>query len=182
MVGDYMGKKKAIKSNKSDLSRQHQKIKDSYSDSNFSMKRIFVVILVIVIVLAFFYLLTIGILNKKSKTSVTSNTAIQYREILAGTSFTQQEKEYLVFYYDSKAEDADDNYSLIAKYSENKDKVYMYVVDLSEGLNRDCLSDGDNPDATNASELKINKTTVIRFKNGKILDYITDNIEDYLNK
>ena len=48
----------------------------------------------------------------------------------------------------------------------------MYTVDLSEGLNRDYRSDVSNSNATNASELKISGTTLVHFKNGKIVEYI----------
>lgn len=177
-----MGKNKTAKSSVKDLRSQHQKINNQYSSINLSIKSIIIVIVVIIIVLALFYFLTIGILNKKSKIKVSSNTAIQYKEILAGESFTQSDKEYLVFYYDSAADDATSNYDLITNYSEKNGDVYMYIVDLSEGLNKDYRSDEANKDAKNASELKINTTTLIRFKNGKIVEYITDNIEEYLNK
>ena len=58
----------------------------------------------------------------------------------------------------------------------------IYTVDLSEGLNRDYQSDVSNSNATNASELKISGTTLVHFRNGKIVEYITDNISEYLNK
>ena len=181
MVGDYMGKNKSTKSKKTDLRREHQKINTSYNNS-LSVKSILVVITVIIVVLALFYLLTIGILNKKSKTNVLNNASIQYREILAGEVFDQSDKEYLVLFYDSKADDASDTYSLVTNYNEKKPKIFMYIVDLAEGLNRNCRSDRDNDQAQNVDELKISKTTLIRFKNGKITDYITDNIKDYLDK
>ena len=58
----------------------------------------------------------------------------------------------------------------------------MYTVDLSEGLNRDYRSDVSNSNVTNASELKISGTTLVHFKDEKIVEFITDNISEYLNK
>ena len=136
-----MGKNKTKKTNTKDLRGQHKKIERQYNSGSFSLSSLIKVVLVIFLVLLIFYFLTVGILNKKSKTIVSNNASIQYREILAGESF-----------------------------------------DLSEGLNRDYRSDVSNSNATNASELKISGTTLVHFKDGKIVEFITDNISEYLNK
>ncbi len=177
-----MSKHKTSKIGADNLRRQHEKIQSNYANDNLSLKRIFIVVLVILIILALFYLLTVGILNKKTKVKLDNNTTIQYKEILAGTTFSQKQEEYLVFFYDSEADDAKDNYDLVSQYSEKNSKLFMYVVDLAEGLNRNCISDTDNFVAKDSSELKISRTTVLKIKNGEIVDYVVDNIENYLNK
>lgn len=177
-----MGKNKTKKTNTKDLRGQHKKIERQYNSGSFSLSSIIKVVLVILLVLLIFYFLTVGILNKKSKTSVSNNASIQYREILAGESFDLSDNEYYVFYYDSTSANADEEYALVTNYNEKNKKVFMYTVDLSEGLNRDYRSDVSNSNATNASELKISGTTLVHFKDGKIVEYITDNISEYLNK
>ena len=82
-----MGKNKTKKTNTKDLRGQHKKIERQYNSGSFSLSSIIKVVLVILLVLLIFYFLTVGILNKKSKTSFSNNASIQYREILAGESF-----------------------------------------------------------------------------------------------
>ena len=63
----------------------------------------------------------------------------------------------------------------ITMYSIVKDKakIPVYKVDISKGENASCVSDTSNPNAKNASELKINDITLIRITNGKIAKYIS---------
>ena len=93
-----MGKNKTKKTNTKDLRGQHKKIERQYNSGSFSLSSIIKVVLVILLVLLIFYFLTVGILNKKSKTIVSNNESIQYREILAGESFDLSDNEFYVFY------------------------------------------------------------------------------------
>ena len=58
-------------------------------------------------------------------------------------------------------------------------KLPVYKVDMSKSENALFKSEESNPKAKDASELKINDVTVIKFKNNKIAEYITgvENIE-----
>lgn len=175
-----MGKKKNTQRNKN-LKKQHEKIDKQYEGENITVKKIIIVVLVIAAFFGIFYLLTIGILKKQSKTSTLSNTSIQYSEILAGESFTQNKKEYLVFFYNSNEDDAEKNHELISNYREKENSLPLYTVDMSEGLNKNYKSEDENRDVSAAADLKINKTTIIHIKDGKNIEYITENIEEYLN-
>lgn len=175
-----MGKKKNNQKNKN-LKKQHQKIDRQYEGENLTLNKVITIIVVIGAMIGLFYLLTVGILKKQSKASRVSNTSIQYTEILAGESFTQNKKEYLVFFYNSKDESAEENHELISKYREKEDALTLYTVDMNEGLNKNYRSEEDNYEAKDASELKISKTTVIHIKDGKVEEYITDDIKGFLN-
>ena len=120
-----MGKNKTKKTNTKDLRGQHKKIERQYNSGSFSLSSIIKVVLVILLVLLIFYFLTVGILNKKSKTSVSNNASIQYREILAGESFDLSDNEYYVFYYDSTSANADEEYALVTNYNEKNKKVFL---------------------------------------------------------
>ncbi len=174
-----MGKRNKGKRNKN-LRKQHEKIDRQYEGENVTAKKIIIVIVVIAAIFGLFYLLTIGILKKQSKTSRTSNTSIQYSEILAGESFTQNKKEYYVFFYNLDEESSEENHTIISSYRDKKDTLPLYTVDMSEGLNKNFKSEEDNSEASNASELKISKTTVIHIKDGKNVEYITEDIKNYL--
>ncbi|MBR4618244.1 MAG: hypothetical protein IKO49_02960 [Bacilli bacterium] len=170
------------KNNRTKLSKEHKKIMEQYETENLSVKKVIIVIVTIILMFGVFYLLTIGILRKKPKTTFVSNASIQYSEILAGESFTQNEKEYLVLFYDSTKEDSEKNHTIIANYKSKKNGLTIYTVDMHEGLNKNYTSASeDNINAKEASELKISKTTLIHFKDNKIIEYITENIEQYLN-
>ena len=173
-----MAKKKRNQKNKES---HYNRINSEYDTESISVKKIIIIILVFAAIFGVFYLLTIGILNKKDKKTSINNASIQYTEILAGESFTQNKSEYLVFFYDSSKEDVDTNHTLISNYRDKKDALTMYTVDMHEGLNKNYRSDSeDNNEATSASELKISKTTIIHIKKGKIVEYINENIEEYL--
>ena len=134
------------------------------------------VVIILVIVLAF-YLLTVLILNKKTKTTYTSNSSIGYTKILAGETFKMKEDEYLVFFYDNNNSTYAD---YVSKYREKKEGLTLYTVDLSEGLNKKYKANEDNREASKASELKINGATLIHIKSGNIDEYIKDNFDEYL--
>ena len=141
-------------------------------------------IIAVVLIFVLMYFLTIYI-TKNSTDSVIKktkeNTTIQYDEILAGTSFNQKEKEYLVLFYNLDEDTEDKYYSLRSEYKEKEESLPIYYVDLSSSLNESCISTEKNEDATNASELKINEPTLIKFSNGKIQEYMTgEEISNYL--
>ncbi len=105
-------------------------------------------------------------------------TTISYEYILIGTSFNREENEYFVVYDNYEK----NNYQYTNKLISSNAKIPVYKVDMSKGENAGYISDESNPDAKNASELKINDITLIRFKDGKIVKYITgsDEIEEYI--
>ena len=146
------------------------------------IKRVIIISLVILIVLVGIYFLTEVILNKEDDDSdkVTEN-AIQYEEILAGESFNQSEDKYYVIYYDS-TDDYSSISSLISSYQMNDNEVKLYSVDLSNGMNKSYVTDG-NVVTTNANSLRVKANTLLEFTSKKVTDVITDNDEiiDILN-
>ncbi len=142
-------------------------------------------VIVVLVTLLLVYLLTVYI-TKNSTDSVvketTENTTIQYNEILAGTSFNQLDKEYLVLFYDVDADTNSAYYTLKSDYEAKDDALPIYYVNLGSKLNSDCISGESNENAENASELKINDTTLIKFTNNKISEYIVgaEDISNYL--
>ena len=145
------------------------------------IKRVIIISVVILIVLVGIYFLTEVILNKESDSDKVTENAIQYEEILAGESFNQSEDKYYVIYYDSTDEYSSIS-SLISSYQMNDKEVKLYSVDLSNGMNKAYVTEG-NVVTTNASSLRVKANTLLEFTSKKVTDVITDNDEiiDILN-
>ena len=164
--------------------KQNRNKKYNYGNNKFDLeaKKIIIMAIVVLAVLGLFYLLTLAIVNKKPTISTedSSETTIQYSEILAGSSFSQKKDSYLVVFYDTSSEDSDMN-SIVASYS---GELTLYTVDLADSLNKSVYStEGSNPSATQASELKVTDPTVIKFTNNAIEEYIEtyDSVKEYLS-
>ena len=154
--------------------------KEIIEETNIEPKKAIKIIIIMAITFGVFYLLTLGILSKKESVVNKYSSSIQYNKILVGESFTQKRKEYLVLYYNSKKDDMDKIHTLISTYKDKKDSLYLYTVDMSEAFNKEYISEESNKEASKAEELKIAGTTLIHFKNSKIIDYVTDDLEEYL--
>ena len=172
------------------LKQERKKINNvSVTDSDIWSKVI--IVCVIICVFCAFYFLTVFI-SKDDSSSTNSNssnkkttetTNISYDEILLGRSFSMEDGEYLVLYYDKDKSDLSSEMSSALSTYNNKDShLNVYTVDMSDALNSSFTSDEANHDATDASEMKISGPTLIKFNNNKIDDYIEgkEEITEYL--
>lgn len=164
--------------------RQNRNKEYNYGNNKFDLeaKKIIIVAIIVLVVLGLFYLLTLALVNKKPtiNTKGSDDTTIQYTEILAGNSFSQKNDSYLVIFYDSSSEDNDIN-SVISSYN---GELPLYKVDLADSLNKSVYSENEsNPNATQASELKVTNPTLIKITNSSIEEYIEtfDNVKEYLS-
>ena len=179
-------KKKNDKSlSKKNESNKVDKIKTS---SDVEWKNIFKLSIFVLVFLGFFYLLTlvlVGDLDLFKSKEEEVETVIQYEEILAGSSFTMNANKYLVIYYDKSADDASEIASAIYNYEySSTDALTVYTVDLSNSLNKNIVTEeSSNKNPKDASKLSIKGTTLIRFRDGEVREYIQgkDKVIDYLN-
>lgn len=173
-----MSKRNTSKNNnskKNNIRVNNLSVSDGFSNG-------FKIVICVLVMLGIFYLLTLYILNKKVPYSLENNAEIQYVEILAGETFDQKSNDYFVLFYD-KVSDNTNNYSnIVTNYNNRTDKKDMFIVNLSEGLNKKFISSSDdNDDVTDISNLKVNGPTLIHIVDGKVEHYITENIEEFLN-
>lgn len=138
----------------------------------------------VLVILGIMYLLTILILKKSSLDYISKEpekTSIQYSEILAGTSFSKKDSEYLVLFYDGNSDDASTYEGIYSDYKAKDEHLPIYYVNLGKALNKEVVSKNSNREASSAEELKINGATLIRFKDNKIEDYFEgeEEIKDY---
>ncbi len=145
------------------------------------VKKTITIIVVAALLLVGMYFLTTLILSKDTEEEKVTENAIQYDEILAGESFNQGDGEYYVIYYDSS-----DQYStissLISSYQLNNSDTKLYSVDLSNGMNKKYVTDGDIV-TDDASSLRVKANTLLKFEDGEVTEIITDTnkITSFLN-
>lgn len=185
LVNNMTKKKNTTKSNKKSKNVQTRKevLNNSIYESDTS--NVIKCVVIVLVILLVMYLLTVLILKKSSTDYISKEdekTAIQYSEILAGTSFNKEDEEYLVLFYDTTADNASVYGNMISTYEAKDSHLPIYYVNLANTMNKSINSSESNKDAKDASELKINQSTLIKFSNGGIVDYIEgkDSINEYL--
>lgn len=185
LVNNMTKKKNTTKSNKKSKNVQTRKevLNNSIYESDIS--NVIKCVVIVLVILLVMYLLTVLILKKSSTDYISKEdekTAIQYSEILAGTSFNKEDEEYLVLFYDTTADNASAYGNMISTYEAKDSHLPIYYVNLANTMNKSINSSESNKDAKDASELKINQSTLIKFSNGGIVDYVEgkDSINEYL--
>ena len=170
------------------MAKRNKSMNYNNTEFNIQFKNIIIVTVIVVVSLGLFYLLTIALLGKKPKVNTSggnSSTGIQSQEILLGSSFDVSSDKYIVLYYDSTDDDnASDIKSLASSYRSKDESLELYTVDLGDAFNKPFVSSEEsNPDASNASELKVKNPTLIVFEGGKINEYVEgfDSVKDYLS-
>jgi len=159
--------------------RRKQKITSNQASTveEVDLKGFIVVILAIAIVVVIAYGLTLlakhaGLFDLRYIKPEIAAATIDYENISAGTIFNRIENEYYVMIGDFESEESVYVGSLGSLYKNKTDKIPLYSVDLSEGLNKSVISDTSNPSAQTVSDLKINGHTLIKISGGRNVKYI----------
>ena len=170
---------KRAKENKKKLKEMEKQAK--LNEDNYDMKRlvkIFVGVVVTLLLVYLFYAFFNGeLFHKSEKTPAT----IQNVEILAGNSFTKQDGDYYVLYYDFDGDNAtlcDGIYNVFS----NKGGIKMFKVNLGSGLNKNYVATSSEEVNTESNEkLKVLDATLIRISDGQAAEVISgkDNLVDY---
>ena len=155
---------------------------NSYTNSSLKLGVKGKVITIISVLISFFtfYLLTVYIVNKDSKTDDNKNITqseektISYDKILLGRSFSMENEEYYVIYYDSSDEDISSIYNeLLSNYRAKDDGLSIYYVDMNDGLNKShSTTEESNKNPNTVEDLSINGPTLIKIQAGKVINYI----------
>ena len=149
----------------------NKKIDAIETNTSKELLNIFRILFVVIVVLSLFYLLTVFIVGKDDKEEL-KETAIQYEEILAGSSFNMKNNEYVVVYYDFSDTELTDITSSIYSYSYTG-KYRLYTVNMNSGFNKSyATEDESNKNPEKAEDLAIKGPTLIRFVDGKVEEYI----------
>lgn len=142
------------------------------SELSTDARKVIIIVACVAVLLIAMYFLTTRILEKQNNDTEVTELPIQYDQILAGSSFNQQQEEYLVIYYD-----ASDEYSslpsLVSSYQSGDHDIKLYNVDLSDVMNAKYLTEGDVV-TDSPSSLRVKDPTVLRFRNQEVSEVITD--------
>lgn len=157
------------KSPKRERNKDKKEVTSEVQLKSFLINLISVLLFVWVVYLAILGLGKLGLFDAGYTKPTKDATEISYENILLGTVFNRTEKDYYVI-FDDYSKNRNSYTNSIVK---DKAKIPVYKVDISKGENASCVSDTSNPNAKNASELKINDITLIRITNGKIAKYIS---------
>ena len=140
-------------------------------------------VIIVLVFLGVMYLMAVGLEKlgtfERGYTAPSKETNFDYENISVSTVFNRNEKTYYVIFDNFKSSYTSNSY--VNLLLESQDTTY-YKVDMSIKENAKYASEKSNKKATKPSELKINGITLIKIKNGRIVDYIegSDNIEEYL--
>lgn len=142
--------------------------------------KFFIVLLVVIaIILVGFWITKLA--NKKNSQDITyASGNIATDKVIVGTMLSRG-GEYYVLCYDTSKNDAN-IYVTYGENYKNKKALDLYYLDLSSEFNRKYYVDEDsNKEAKKIDELKITDGTLIRIKDGKIVEYI-EGIQDISTK
>ena len=108
-----------------------------------------------------------------SKNDVTYKAEIQTTKILCGSVLNRTDSEYFVLAYELKEDSASLYDTIIERYNSSSKTISLYKLDLSNSRNNICMGDALNI-SNNVSELKLVVPTLIKVKDGKIIESYTN--------
>jgi len=168
---------------------KNERIKYNTNEDENIIRKLIIITIVVMVAIAGVYLVTELLKKDETKEKVVTPGVINYDKLSVGTLLNRNYKEYYVLVYDSKDEKAVLYSTLLNRYmsqKEQKDYVKIYYCDLDNKLNKEYYNvnndDKSNPKAENISELDFGKLTLLKVKNGKIVQYVEafDEIKDIL--
>ncbi|MBQ3307466.1 MAG: hypothetical protein IJG68_04665 [Bacilli bacterium] len=141
---------------------------------------------IIIVLFTLFYFVTFLITRdktEKEESEEKKDSGFSYTEIMAGRSFSMDDGEYYVLFYDSSDEDNGPTYrSLAINYRNKEGAIPIYTVDMNKGLNKSYGADESNTNPTSAAELKINGPTLMKISNKTLALYVEgeESIKGYI--
>ncbi len=150
------------------------------------IKRFVIVLVVLVVIIAGIYLITSIFVTKDNVETPEETTpgTINYNVAIVGNMLVKPENEYYVYLYDSesKNESIYEISNIIIDYlsQTEEDLEKIYDVDLAKEMNKAYkVAEGEEPNtkATTVEDFQFGDFTLLRIKNGKVVEYI-DTVED----
>ena len=170
------------------MEKENKKVKKkkvNYQTAEQLEIRNFVIVIIVVLLcvgglyLATRLFVTKDLFKDKAETpteEVTPGT-INYEVSIMGTILQKPDKEYYVAIYDQsdKGKYVADMLTLVLTYTEKKEHLPVYTVDLANKLN-DSYYDPKNVniEAAAVKDMKVGDITLLKVKKGKITKYIVD--------
>lgn len=176
-------KKKEYKKRIEKEKRQLRKLEEKSIDGNLKTGLIITLCVIAFVLLMFIFTkVKTGEWNLFTKeNNITYSAEIGTTKVLCGSVLNRIDEEYFVLAYNMSDDEAMLYESILDKYSSSSDVLPFYKLDLSNSRNGICTSDNINI-SNDINELKVNNPTLLKIKNGKIINYYTtyDSIKNIL--
>lgn len=151
----------------------------NYMDEDKAVRNFIIIFIVVILLVIGVYFFTKSVVNKDNENQ---NNEVETKEIevdnsvaIVGTMLQKVDSNYYVILYKSDDSKVSEYKSLETKYNAKKDKLPLYTVDLSNGLNAKYYDkDNTNLTASNLNDLRFGDITVIEVKDGKIVKSYND--------
>ena len=161
--------------------------KANYNEQEKSLVKISVVVIIVLAAVYFLTALATGEIKLGNSSNKEEEVTIQYEEILAGQVLNRKDKEYYVLLFEFSNENAGRYITLKDNYAQTTDALPLYLVDLEKGFNQKIVAEEDekySEKPSNIQDLKVNGTTLLKVKNGKVTDRIEtdDLVKEFLSK
>ena len=159
--------------------KKEENKKEEFLLQNNEMTNFIKIILAVVGIVLVLYLVTY-IINKNKypdKEDEKVEASIQYDQILVNKVLSQNKNEYYVLakMKDDKYNDTYDVY--VGSYTYKEGALKIYTADLSSAFNKNYVSEENNLNTNNLSEIKFSQTTLLKIKSGSIVEKFTSNEE-----
>lgn len=141
------------------------------------IKKLSIIVGVIVVAFGLVYGLTVGatklgLFEPHYTKPEAADAVISYEKINAGTILNRSDSEYYVVIADFSDNKNVYIESLISSYKQKETKLPIYIVDLSDGLNKSIVGENDNIGASTVSEMSVKSETLLKVSNKKITKYL----------
>lgn len=140
-----------------------------------TVKQFIVIFLVVLVIVGAIYLLTSKVVKKDDNTTRSNDSGnvsnlIDPTVAIVGTMLKKGTGTYYVLLYDTTKEDASTYARLLSSYSNTKNAITTYTVDLSNPLNSKYVATDDktNPTTSNLADLRFGAVTLLKVKDNKI--------------
>lgn len=169
-----------------DIKENKKKNKKAFKkkEENVVLKKILIAVVFFICIFGFFLLVTMRI-TEGNKDVTSSEVTVQFQEILLGSSFNRNDKSYLILYFDKSDDQLYENFNIVGQeYNSKEEKLPFYTVDMSVSFNKKyATTEETNKNPQSIDDLLINGPTLIKFTNGKVVDYIEGGTEitEYLS-
>lgn len=164
----------SVKTEKTEHGEKLTKNKEKLAIENNEFTNLIKIVLIVTGIFLAFYLITYLVAKNKAndtdKETDTPEVSIQYDEILMSNLLKQSGSEYYVLAYDAKDVYYDTYNTYITSYTGKDNAMRVYTSVLSNSFNK-VYYDKDaesNTDVASINELKLNSSTLIKVKDGKI--------------
>ena len=138
------------------------------------MKKFIIVLLIVVLLIVGVYFLSKALVKTSAPELTYQTGTVSTTTAIVGTILNNSESEYYVLAYDTTSNTASAYVTYVGYYTdEAENPLKIYYLDLNEGFNKEYyVSEGSNPKAQKISDLKMLDGTLLRIKDGKIVEYI----------